>query len=149
MDVLKLLQDQHDEVKQLFKRLEQAEGSQGRQLFETLRAKLTLHEELEETYFYPALKGDEAARDLVLEGYQEHHVMDVLLGEIERLAPDSEAWQPKVKVLQENTEHHIEEEEGELFPAVRKIWKTDKREQVGRQMQQLISERRTQERHAA
>jgi len=149
MDVLKLLEGQHDEVKQLFKKLEQAEGSQGRQLFETLRAKLTLHEELEETYFYPALKGDEAARDLVLEGYQEHHVMDVLLGEIERLAPDSEAWQPKVKVLQENTEHHIEEEEGELFPAVRKIWKTDKREQVGRQMQQLISERRTQERHAA
>ena len=149
MDVLKLLEGQHDEVKQLFKKLEQAEGSQGRQLFETLRAKLTLHEELEETYFYPALKGDEAARDLVLEGYQEHHVMDVLLGEIERLAPDSEAWQPKVKVLQENTEHHIEEEEGELFPAVRKIWKTDTREQVGRQMQQLISERRSQERHAA
>jgi hemoglobin-like flavoprotein len=149
MDVLKLLEDQHDEVKQLFKRLEQAEGSQGRQLFETLRAKLQLHEELEETYFYPALKRDEAARDLVLEGYQEHHVMDVLLGEIERLAPDSEAWQPKLKVLQENTEHHIEEEEGELFPAVRKIWKTDTREQVGRQMEQLVSERRSQERHAA
>ena len=70
MDVLKLLEDQHDEVKQLFKRLEQAEGSPGRQLFETLRAKLTLHEELEETYFYPALKGDEAAVQIGDQGRQ-------------------------------------------------------------------------------
>jgi hemerythrin superfamily protein len=48
-----------------------------------------------------------------------------------------QAWQPKVKVLQENTEHHIEEEEGELFPKVRKIWNAAKREQVGGQMEEM------------
>jgi hemerythrin superfamily protein len=71
----------------------------------------------------------------VLESYQEHHVMDLLIQEIGQLKPDDEAFEPKVKVLQENTEHHIEEEEKELFPMVRKIWDVDKREQVGRAMQ--------------
>lgn len=141
MDVLKLLKDDHDEVKKLFKQVEDAEGAQARRLFEQIRAKLALHEELEETLFYPALKREEAARDLVLEGYQEHHVIDLLLGEIEALEPRNEAWHPKVKVLQENTEHHIEEEEGELFPKVRKIWDTHKRDDVGRQMQEMQAKR--------
>jgi hemerythrin-like domain-containing protein len=55
-----------------------------------------------------------------------------------------EAWQPKIKVLQENTEHHIEEEEGELFPQVRKIWDTAKREHVARQMQDMKNKRQKQ-----
>jgi hemerythrin superfamily protein len=109
---------------------------------------LSLHEELEETYFYPQLKKADAARDLVLEAYQEHHVMDVLLDEISALKPSSEEWEPKIKVLKENTEHHIEEEEGELFPKVRKIWDADKRDQVGRQMQQAKTERQKGQRAA-
>jgi len=106
---------------------------------------------MEETFFYPQLKKEEAARDLILEGYQEHHVMDVLIEEISALKPSDEAWQPKLKVLRENTEHHIEEEEGELFPKVRKIWNTAKREQVGRQMEEMKERQKkaTRERRAA
>ena len=63
--------------------------------------------------------------------------MDVLLEEIGQLRPTDEAFQPKVTVLQENVEHHIEEEEKELFPKVRKLWKPDTREQVGRRMEEL------------
>ncbi len=148
MDVLKFLGDEHDEVKQVFKKLEQAEGASATRLWNQLKSMLTLHEELEETYFYPQLKEEKKTEDLVLESYEEHHVMDVLIEEISQLEPSAENWEAKIKVLQENTEHHIEEEEGSLFPKVRKIWDTRKREEVGRQMQQRKTERQKQARAA-
>jgi hemerythrin superfamily protein len=141
MDVLVFLKDEHDEVKAVFKKLEKAEGSPAATLFEQLTSMLTLHEELEERYFYPELKKESATEDLILESYQEHHVMDLLLDEIGKLEPSDEAWQPKIKVLQENTEHHIEEEEGELFPKVRKVWDLDRRKEVGQQMQAMKQQR--------
>ena len=137
MDVLRLLEDEHDEAKSVFKKLEKAHGPEASRLWDQLKSMLTLHEEMEETLFYPQLKAEKPTEDLILESYQEHHVMDLLIEEISALKPSDEAWQPKIKVLQENTEHHIEEEEGELFPKVRKIWNTAKREQVGRQMQEM------------
>ena len=148
MDVLKFLEDEHDEVKQVFKKLEQAEGASATRLWNQLKSMLTLHEELEETYFYPQLKEEKKTEDLVLESYEEHHVMDVLIEEISQLEPSAENWEAKIKVLQENTEHHIEEEEGSLFPKVRKIWDTRRREEVGRQMQQRKTERQKQARAA-
>jgi hemerythrin superfamily protein len=141
VDVLTFLKDEHAEAKAVFAKLEKAEGAAARKLFDQLKSMLSLHEEMEETFFYPQLKKEEAATDLILEAYQEHHVMDVLIDEISALKPSDEAWEPKIKVLQENTEHHIEEEEGELFPKVRKIWDTDRRQQVGRQMQDMKSQR--------
>jgi hemerythrin superfamily protein len=137
MDVLTFLKHDHDEVKAVFKQLEKAEGKRAEQLWQQLRDMLTLHETMEETYFYPRLKEDKRAKDLILESYQEHHVLDVLIGEISQFGPSDEQWQPKIKVLQENTEHHISEEEDELFPKVRKIWDSSLREEVGKLMQQM------------
>jgi hemerythrin superfamily protein len=137
MDVLKLLTEEHDEAKAVFTKLEKAEGAAATRLWDQLKSMLTLHEEMEETLFYPQLKEKQPTEELVLEAYQEHHVMDLLIEEISALDVSDEAWAPKVKVLQENTEHHIEEEEKELFPKVRKIWDTATREQVGRQMQEM------------
>jgi hemerythrin superfamily protein len=140
-DVLSFLTDEHDEAKEVFKQLEKAEGQNALKLWNQLKDLLTAHEELEETYFYPPLKQEPAAKDLILEAYQEHHVMDLLIGEISKLKPSDEAWAPKITVLQENTEHHIEEEEGELFPKVRKIWDAARREQIGRQMKDVKAKR--------
>jgi hemerythrin superfamily protein len=100
-----------------------------------------LHEELEETHFYPKLKEEEAAKDIILESYQEHHVLDLLIEEINALGPDDETWEPKIKVLQENVEHHIKEEQEELFPKVRKIWSTEQRAEIGRAMLQMKEQR--------
>jgi hemerythrin superfamily protein len=148
MDCLQLLMDQHKEAKQLFKELEKAEGAKAQQLFDELKMKLTMHEELEETHFYPELKKEKTTEELTLESYQEHHVMDVLIEEISALRPTDEAFKPKCIVLQENTEHHIEEEEGELFPKVRKIWDMDKRKEVGRKMEQMKEQLSRQQRAA-
>ena len=148
MDCLELLKDQHAEAKQLFKQLEKAEASKAHQLWTELKTKLTMHEELEETHLYPELKKEKAAEEIVLEAYQEHHVMDVLIQEISGLKPDEEEFHPKITVLQENVEHHIEEEEGELFPKVRKFWDRAKREDVGHKMADM-KERLTRQRRAA
>ena len=148
MDCLTLLHEEHQEVKKLFRDLEKAEGQQAAQLWSEISTKLRLHEQLEETHFYPELRTDERAKEIVLEAFEEHHVMDVLIEEISALQPDDEAFHPKLTVLQENTEHHIEEEEGELFPKVRKIWDTDKRQEVGRKMEEM-KQRRMKEQRAA
>ena len=148
MDVLTFLKDEHDEVKDVFARLEKTKGQQAEHLWEQLRDMLTLHETMEETFFYPRLKQDSRAEDLILEGYEEHHVMDVLIGEISQFNPADEQWQPKLNVLQENTEHHIKEEEDELFPKVRKIWDTATRNEVGKLMEQMKGEHRKERRAA-
>jgi len=148
MDVLTFLKQEHDEVKEVFAKLEKAKGKQAQSHFEQLRDMLSLHETMEETFFYPRLKQDKRAKDLILESYEEHHVLDVLLGEISQLGPSDEQWDAKIKVLQENTEHHIEEEEGELFPKVRKIWDADIRKEVGQLMQQMKGERQKERRAA-
>jgi len=148
MDVLKFLQDEHDQAKAVFKKLDNAEGAAARRLWDQLHSMLALHEEMEETLFYPPLEKEPAAEDLILESYQEHHVMDVLQAEINALKPSDETWAPKIKVLQENTEHHIEEEEDELFPKVRKIWDTARRAEVGRQMQEMKATRQKEQKAA-
>ena len=148
MDVLTFLTRDHFDLKASFDKLEAAHGQQASQLWQQLRDRLTLHETMEETFFYPRLKQDSRAEDLILESYQEHHVIDVLVGEISQLGPDDEQWQPKIKVLRENAEHHISEEQDELFPKVRKIWDTATRAEVGELMQQM-KDGRTRGRRAA
>ena len=148
MDVLTFLKDEHDEVKSVFKKLEKAHGAEATRTWERLRDMLMLHEQMEETHFYPQLKKEKSAEDLILEGYEEHRVMDVLIGEISQFKPSDEQWEPKIKVLQENTEHHIEEEEGDLFPKVRKIWDKERREEVGKLMQQMKQEHKKEQRAA-
>jgi hemerythrin superfamily protein len=141
MDVLEFLKDDHDEVKGVFKKLQKAKGAEAQRLWDQLSSMIALHEEMEEKHFYPRLREAPPTEDLILEGYQEHHVLDLLIDEIGKLKPSDEAWEPKIKVLQENTEHHIEEEEGELFPKVRKIWDRDMREDIGKQMQEMKAQR--------
>jgi hypothetical protein len=148
MDCLQLLETQHDEAKKLFKRLDKAEGAEAAKLWNELKTKLSAHEEIEEALFYPELKKVKTTEDIILESYEEHHVMDVLIEEISALKPSDEAFHPKVTVLQENTEHHIEEEEGELFPKVRKVWDSAKRQEVGGKME-AMHERLTKTQRAA
>jgi hemerythrin superfamily protein len=148
MDVLQFLKDEHDEVKAVFAKLQKAKGAEASRLWEQLSSMILLHEELEETYMYPRLREAAPTEDLVLESYQEHHVMDLLIGEISELKPSAEEWEPKIKVLQENTEHHIEEEEGELFPKVRKVWDADMRKRVGEEMEKAKAQRKGQKKAA-
>ena len=73
----------------------------------------------------------------MLEGYQEHHVADIVLQELQQLPPSDERWGAKLKVLKENIEHHIEEEEGEMLSTARSVLSRYELENLGRRMQAL------------
>ena len=105
------------------------------ELFATIKGELTLHEIVEEEIFYPELKAHPKAKDIVLEAYEEHHVVDLLMGELEALDVSDETWGAKATVMKENIEHHIEEEEGEMFPQARRVFDAAELEDLGARME--------------
>lgn len=124
MDALELLKSDHDKVRSLFRQFEQAASSDDSAAQADLRDKiideLEVHTSIEEEVFYPQVREKvEETEDLVLEGVEEHHVVDQIIAEVRSMDPDEEAFEAKMTVLIENVEHHAEEEEEELFPKVR------------------------------
>jgi hemerythrin superfamily protein len=142
MDALEMLQSEHDDLRALLAKIVKTHGVPARHLFAELMPALEIHEELEQTYLYPHLRQDETAREVALEALEEHHVMDILVREIGQLKPADEGWMPKIRVLKLIAEHHIDEEEQQLFPRVRDIWDDDKCRHVGRSMEELKARRR-------
>ena len=141
MNAIDLLTKDHKQLKTLLARAFAAKGDERRaELIEMLRTELVTHERIEEEVFYPPLRDNKKTHDIVLEGYQEHHVADLILDELLELPADSEMWQPKVKVLQENIEHHIEEEEEDMFKKARKVLSEEELEQLGARMDAIKKE---------
>jgi hemerythrin-like domain-containing protein len=123
-DALALLKQDHHEVAQLFKRFEQT-GNGARKakqdLVERISEALSRHASIEELVFYPAVRAEVKGSDSdILEALEEHHVVKLLLRELESLDPTAERFDAKVTVLIENVRHHVKEEEQALFPKVRK-----------------------------
>jgi hemerythrin superfamily protein len=134
-DALTLLRKDHRTVKGLFRQFERAQRSK-RKIVGEIERELETHATIEEEIFYPAVQSEVAqAEDLVHEAIEEHRVVRNLLSEITVLEPDDEQYDAKVKVLQENVEHHIEEEEGEMFPKVASALAETRLLELGREMQ--------------
>ena len=137
MNAITLLTTDHKKMKTLLSQLESTtdRGVKTRaQLFAEIKGELMVHEAIEEEIFYPALKSHPKAKDIVLEGYQEHHVVDLLMSELEALAVDDESWGAKANVMQENVEHHMEEEEGDMFKKARQVFDDAELEDLGDRM---------------
>ena len=138
MDALKLLQEDHDKVKKILEDLDSTteRGVKTREeLFERLRTELDVHELIEEEILYPALKEHPKTKELALEAYEEHHVVDLVMAEIQEVPFDDERWGAKLTVVKENVEHHIEEEEKEMFDQARQVFDQDELVQLGERMQ--------------
>jgi predicted DNA-binding protein len=137
MDAITLLKADHVKVKALLADIEATteRGVKTReQLFATLKGEMLVHEAIEEEIFYPELRDHPKAKDIVLEGFQEHHVVDLLIGELESLPVDDETWGAKALVMKENIEHHIEEEEGEMFKKARQVFEPEELRDLGERM---------------
>jgi hemerythrin superfamily protein len=120
-DAIALLKEDHRAVEKLFKEFEGAKG-EGRKekLARRICMELAVHTKIEEEIFYPACKG-KVGEDLLKEAYVEHDAAKLLIAEIEAGSGQSDDYfDAKVQVLSEQIEHHVEEEEKELFPEVRK-----------------------------
>jgi hemerythrin superfamily protein len=123
MDLFQLIRQDHQKAKRLFERLaETAGGTQSRpRLFAELKHELELHAEVEEKYFYPALRSHDDAKDLIEEALEEHGDMKEALVALDRGDKESDSWTDRLDELQEDVEHHVEEEEGEIFPLAQKL----------------------------
>ena len=138
MDAITLLKTDHEKVAGIFEKLEETTERAERtreELFTKLKQELDLHAHIEEKIFYPAIKQAEETRDITMEALQEHHVVKVLLRELDAMGVTSETWTAKLKVLKENVEHHVEEEEGEMFKKARTVLSKDQLEELGALME--------------
>ena len=113
-DAIALLKADHRAVEELFEKFEKASGyERKRKLAEEICLELSVHAQIEEEIFYPACEG-KVDEDLLKESYVEHDGAKVLIAEISKGSPDDDFYDAKVKVLQEEIEHHVEEEEKRL-----------------------------------
>lgn len=139
MDVFKLLKQDHKEVKELFKKIEKSSDSAVKsreKTFKQLAQELERHAEVEEQIVYPRLKEIKALKDIINEGVEEHLIAKQLLQEIAELSADNEQWKAKVSVLMEIIEHHVEEEEAEMFPKAQKALGKEESAALGKLVEQ-------------
>jgi len=142
-DPIVLLETDHRRFEALLKQGEATteQGVKSRtHLLESLTAELNVHELIEEKILYPALEPHAQAREIVLEGYQEHHVADLILKELDTLPRSDETWGAKFKVLKESIEHHIKEEERQMFRIARAVLSRDELNDLGGRMKALRAE---------
>lgn len=135
MDAFNLLKADHRKVEELFSQLESASGQAKMRVFEQIKMELELHTHIEEKIFYPALEKPKQTHDLTLEAYEEHDVVKKLLREMSKAKSANEEWQAQAKVLQENVEHHVEEEENELFEKAEAALSEEQIEALGEEME--------------
>ena len=139
-NAIERLKSDHHKVKELFRQYEAA-GDRAYQkkkgIAEEVFTELEIHTTLEEELFYPAMKRktDQDGKDLVAEAMEEHHVVTTLMEELQGLDPKDERYDAKFTVLREHVAHHIEEEEGEMFPEAEEVL-GDRLERLSQQMQE-------------
>ncbi len=140
-DAISVLTDDHRTVNELFKRFEQTTDRAIKtrtELVDKIIRELSIHAAIEEQLFYPRLReAGKKLKDDVLEGLEEHHVVKQLLAEIEKMDPEMDRFEAKVTVLIENVRHHIEEEEGEMFPRARKALTAEELVEIGEGLEAL------------
>lgn len=139
MDVFTLLKQDHKEVKELFEKIENSTSRAVKMREKTLQQlaqEIEIHTSVEEEIVYPRFKEIDSLKDTVLEAYEEHHVATQLLQEITELAADEEQWKAKVTVLKEMIEHHVREEEKELFPKAQKALGKEESEELGQRVEE-------------
>jgi hemerythrin superfamily protein len=140
MDAITTLRDDHKRVEKLFKEFEKLEKNDGsatqkKRIVDEIVRELSVHAAIEEQHFYPAVKSQvEEAEDTVLEGLEEHHVVKWTLSELDGMKGDEERFDAKVTVLIESVRHHVEEEEGEMFPKVREAIGRKELQELGQVM---------------
>ena len=143
MDALALLKEDHDKAKKLMTELEETteRGVKTReQKWTRLLKVLTIHENIEEEIFYPALIEHPKAKDIVLEAMEEHHLVDEIVAQLKDTPFDDEHWGAKFKVTKENVEHHIEEEETEMFKIARQVFSKEELDELGSRLEATKAE---------
>ncbi|HET9796214.1 MAG TPA: hemerythrin domain-containing protein [Thermoanaerobaculia bacterium] len=144
MNATDLLKEDHDRLKEMFDEFRGLDGGDRREkqrLFRRIASALEVHAEIEERFFYPAVRGTrrEDAVEITFEAFEEHKIARTLIGQIESLPKGDPRKDAKMKVLMESVEHHIEEEEEEMFAEANDLG-DDRLDELAEQMQTLEAE---------
>jgi hemerythrin superfamily protein len=136
MNALDILKQDHQKVKGLFQEIRK-DFDRGRQkeLFDKIDTELEIHTHIEETVFYPAVDEHEEFKDMIAEALEEHQEAKSLLDELEELGADDHDFGSKLQQLMEAVEHHVEEEEGEMFPKIQEVFDEHELEELGRDLE--------------
>jgi hypothetical protein len=142
MNAIQLLKSEHDKAKRAFGEIQAASANQRAELWAKLEPELKLHEQMEEAALYGPVAQEVGLTDQALNEWQGHHQDEVteaeaLIREIAGLDPTGEEWMDKLEELQETLEHHIDEEEGDIWPRIQQAWDQSKLEHAGQQMETL------------
>lgn len=140
MNAFTLLKTDHKKVADIMEKIDSTteRGVKTREkLFTQLKTELDAHARIEETIFYPELEKADETHDITLEAIEEHRLVKQLLGELQNMDKKSEEWTARFTVLKENVEHHVEEEEGEMFPKARKVLSEEQAEILGTRMENV------------
>lgn len=139
-DAVQLLIGQHRDIMELFERFEESSSRPSQKKDDLVRDMITnlvRHAEIEEQIFYPTVAAEMPdLEDDVQEDLEEHHVVEVLLWELDHMTSSDERFDAKVKVLIESVRHHVEEEERELLPRVQEELDDDTRRRLGGAMRE-------------
>lgn len=138
-----ILRQDHNKVEGLFKKFEEAKGSQSkRKIAEQAMAELEIHAKVEEEIFYPAVKSEVDDQGMVEEAQQEHQTVKDLIRELKTMDAEDEEFASKFSELIDNVKHHVEEEQGEMFPKVEESHMdlAEVGEQIAERKQELMAE---------
>jgi hemerythrin superfamily protein len=131
MNAIALLESQHREVEKLFSKIEKASSPRDKaKLFAQLADDLAMHASIEEHQFYPAVRA-KRTEDILLESLEEHVGIKRVIADLLSIDAGDETFRAKIKVLKEQVEHHVKEEETDLFPKSRKILDAKEMEALG------------------
>jgi hemerythrin-like domain-containing protein len=132
------LKKDHDTIRKLMKDMCETTPralTKRRDLFNKLQTELVAHEKAEEQAFYKVLEQREEARMKAFEGFTEHHAANAVLRELAKTEPDDERWDARLQVLRELIEHHIEEEEQEMFEKARSVLSSEDAQEIAQRFE--------------
>jgi hemerythrin superfamily protein len=136
MNAIELLTKDHRKVDELFAQIEAGKGDK-MSVFNQLDKELSLHAQAEETFFYPELELSSETSGEVRHSYREHQEVKGMLAELRAGDPSGAEWMSTLLQLKESVQHHVKEEEGELFPKSREVLGQGKLADIGTKIQAL------------
>jgi iron-sulfur cluster repair protein YtfE (RIC family) len=142
MDAIAVLKEMHEEAKQTFQRIDGASPQERGSLWRRLEPELKVHEQMEEQHLYGPVAREVGDREASLQEWASHHHEEVqeleeLITSINGLDPSAPGWLEEVRELRTTLEHHIQEEEGDIWPKIQQAWDRQKLEQAGQAMQAM------------
>lgn len=135
MNALDFLKQEHQEVESMFQQIE-SDSTKGKEILPKLRQALLTHAHIEEQYFYPELERFDELKEMLKEARQEHKQVEKELQQISTTSLENGQWQSMITKMHQDVEHHVREEEGEMFPKVQRLLESEKLNQIGQKLEE-------------